>query len=493
LGRVGSATNRATHYNTKEEQQKAVQDAHYAIFKLDRSVYALTVCLPGATDYARQIALVFLLNNKRTRQTFLTDEQEFKVIMWLTKNVAPHRLLNIFNTMRYLKINNSRTRRVILTTILGSTKLEFWSVKYRTMLRDALDHVWGQRMRGIILSILSKDDIDNKEANILKKNIDKYIHPEFDKAHVYECIQFIFREDIDPSLRLIKQYEDAKVDFKKGKDLPPTTLTGIRTQHHADSVSKEDEVRQSVKSGNMSKTEVKQVQKRAKAAGVKKKDTGFDPMKYDSVELYKYAFEDEITDDIQKALESKASRSADSLPVTFGNVGILVDTSKSMYGHDTQKNHPIAVALATRDMLIQGSESSSVIYSGYEDGEDIPVLPEPKGDTVLAEGLVALLQDNPDSIFILSDGYENCPAGRTAEVIHHVRRLGINTPIYQLSPVIAAESGGIRTLGPDVFSMPIRTPNGIGITLLKGMFEQDLLTGVCGLLNTTLPLIEGGT
>jgi hypothetical protein len=492
LDSVGSATSRATHYNTREEQQKANLKIHENIFQLDRSVYGLTVCLPGATDYSRQVAFTNLLRSPRQGDTFLTPDQEFKMVTWLADNIAPHRMLNTFGLLKHLKVNNHRTTRIILACTLGTHKLELWAVKYRNMVREALDHAWGQRNRGVVLKVMKKDTRTEREERILRKHIGKYLNDRMNPEDAYECIRFVFRDStLTPSLNLLKQYEAAKTDFSKGKDLPPTTLVGIRTNHHAGTVSKTEEVKQVVKSGKMTTTEKKNIQRAAKKAKVEK-DVKFEPSKYQSVELYKFGYELGMTDEIQEALGNNATKSADGLPVKFENIGILVDTSKSMFGHTTQKNHPISVALATRDMLIQASTNSLVIYSGYEDDADVPVLPEPQGDTVLAEGLVALLQENPESVFILSDGYENCPAGRTAEVIRAVRNMNIHTPIYQLSPVMAAEAGGLRKLGDDVFSMPIRSPNGIGITLLKGMFEQDLLTGVAGLMNTTIPLIEGG-
>lgn len=504
LDTVGSATNRATHYNTKEEQQKAVLKVHSDMFKLERSVYGLTTCLPGATDFSRQMALTNLLKNPRKKDTYLTEDQEYMMITWLTNNIAPHRMLNIFGLLKHLKVNNSRTKRLILNSILGNKKLELWSVKYRNMLKDALGHAWGQKTRGMLIAIMRKksDDRSDREMSILNKHVDKYVFSGLDVGPAdgvqleaaYECIRFVFRDKtLAPSLDLIQKYELAKTDFKLGAGLPQTTLVGIRTMHHSKTVTKTEEVKQVVKSGNLTVKEKKNIQRAAKTAKVEKhKNVKFEPRHYETVDLYKYAYEMGITDDIQAALGAKATKSANGLPVRFNKVGILVDTSLSMFGDETQKNHPISVALATRDMLIQSATESSVIYSGYEDDSDVPVLPSPQGDTVLAEGLVALLQESPDSVFILSDGYENCPAGRTAEVIRLARGIGVATPIYQLSPVMSAEAGGIRKLGDDIFSMPIRTPNGIGITLLKGMFEQDVLTGVSGLINTTMPLLEGG-
>ena len=52
-------------------------------------------------------------------------------------------------------------------------------------------------------------------------------------------------------------------------------------------------------------------------------------------------------------------------------------------------------------------------------------------------------------VFVLTDGYENAPAGRFAEVVRAVRQMGVETPIHQFSPVFAAEARGIRSLCGD--------------------------------------------
>ena len=56
---------RATHYNTRQEQQAAELTAHDALLTMDRDVYAVLMGLPGVTDRARQIGLKKLLSSKR--------------------------------------------------------------------------------------------------------------------------------------------------------------------------------------------------------------------------------------------------------------------------------------------------------------------------------------------------------------------------------------------------------------------------------------------
>ena len=165
--------------------------------------------------------------------------------------------------------------------------------------------------------------------------------------------------------------------------------------------------------------------------------------------MYVYAYEMGLTDAIRDELTRKAQTIADRLPVRFEHAAILLDVSASMMGHDTQAMRPISVALTLRDVLAETAERSTIVTS---DGRVAPTaeLIEPAGDTSLAAGLITLLKREPDVVFVLTDGYENAPAGRFAEVIRAVRRMGVETPIHQFSPVFAAETRGVRSLSDAV-------------------------------------------
>ena len=102
-----------------------------------------------------------------------------------------------------------------------------------------------------------------------------------------------------------------------------------------------------------------------------------------------------------------------------------------------------------------------------------------------------LIQEVKKDVFVLTDGYENAPAGRFAEVVGAVRRMGVETPIHQFSPVFAAEARGIRSLCDAVPGLPVSKPEAIGLGLLKFLFEADVERGVEALLGMVRPAIEG--
>jgi len=189
-------------------------------------------------------------------------------------------------------------------------------------------------------------------------------------------------------------------------------------------------------------------------------------------------------------LKTKAQVASRGIPVRYGKIAILVDISKSMVGSETQPLRPMAVALATRDVLAySGSKSIAITTSGTQ--TDIGTLIHPSGDTSLAEGLISLLESEPDAVFIISDGYENTPAGRLSETLTLVRQIGCNTPIYHINPVAAAESGqGVRVLDNRIPVMPINKPEQLSLAMFKAALTSDPSKGLLALMNRVLPLIE---
>ncbi|QDV85218.1 VWA domain-containing protein [Planctomycetes bacterium TBK1r] len=496
LDSVATATGRGTFYNSREEQAAAVEAAHRDLFDIDRDVYTAALMLPGVTDYSRQIGVWRLLQTTRDGG-ILPAEFEAAAMTQLVRGLPTQRMLKLFGMLRRDRVNNARTRRLILSEILGADGLEFWAVKYREKLRVALTHAWGRRTTSILRSVLAKspDARTEKEAQIVRQNVTRFAggvsvpladasknaswkHTPRSFDHVEQCVRFVLGDEEGVTLDRLAAYRDAKSDFDRGAVLPPETMEGLRSRFHKDRTSAE--VLALTKSQLTTGQKIS-VQRKAAQSGV---EVEFDPTKYDAVRLYVYAFEMGMTDAIRQALRNKAEAAAARLPVQFERVGVLIDASQSMLGHDTQARRPIATALALRDVLSATADDAVAITS---DGRttDSYELVEPSGDTSLAAGLVRLLKSDPDVVFVLSDGYENAPAGRFGETVAAVRRIGIQTPIHQFTPVFAAESQGVRTLSDSVVAMPVSKPEAIGLGLLKALIESDVDRGVAALLGMT--------
>jgi hypothetical protein len=300
---------------------------------------------------------------------------------------------------------------------------------------------------------------------MLTRELERHSHLPADVVH--ECVGFVFGRETGLTLELPRRYRAAKRDLAAAEGLPPEVIEGLRSTYHpgADPAAVLRLARRSMTSGQRLR-----VQARAERAQVR---VEFDPRRHGPVELYVYAFERGLSEEIERALDEKAAALAARLPFSYARVGILLDGSASMAGHATQALRPMASALATRDVLVAAAAEAVVrVSSGRGDGR----LVRPEGDTGLATGLVELLRDGCDAVFVLTDGYENAPAGRFAATMDRVRELGVGVPVYQASPVFGAEAGGVRRLAPDhVPALPVARPEAFGLALLRGMFDVDPL------------------
>jgi hypothetical protein len=148
----------------------------------------------------------------------------------------------------------------------------------------------------------------------------------------------------------------------------------------------------------------------------------------------------------------------------------------------------MATALALRDVLAHVAKSETFVAGGDADGEG--ALVRPRGETSLAHSLLDALASDPapEAIFVVSDGYENRPAGRLSEVVAAVRAMGIGTPILHLNPVFAAESkspGLVRSLGVPV--LPASSPRALGLAFVRALLEADPRRGIDVLVGLARP------
>ena len=490
LDTATTAMGRATHYNTREEQQAAELRAHQDLFHLHRGLYTALLVLPGLTDRSRQIGLKSLLSSRHDGNPIVAPEVEREVIYRLFQSMPPTRMLRTIEGFRVgdealglKKANNARTRKLILRTLLSSPRLPLWCVKYQKKVRTALTHAWGQRKTTVIREALRAyvlgEGVSSKQSDLLTREVWRPAGCRMDRAQkVSESVGFALGLRGRFYTPLLVAFNGAKEDLKKGKGLPLEVLEGIRGTYHKD-VSKAELLE--LTKETLTKTQRKNVQAQAAKAGV---EVEMNPLDYEAVDLYIYAFEREFTQEIQKALMAKAKKAARTFLASYDRVGILVDASASMAGHETQKLRPMAATLALRDMLVQSSVSFCQEVVG---GEGEGWILRPQGDTELADGLVKVLEERPEVVYVLSDGYENAPAGRFRETVDAVRQIGIETPIYHLNPVFAAEASGVRSLAEGVPSMPAQSPGAVGAAFLRGMIEDHPVPGINHLLDGVLP------
>lgn len=483
----GVSTGKGTHYNSREEEILARQKAGKTLFEMDRGIFMMIHALDGVTDDSKRTAVKALLMNNWDNygNSVLDRDVEMEGVRRLTQSLPANRALNLFVEMREDRVNNTRTKkRLILPFLLNHPSLDWWAVKYRRKLRLALEHAWDKRTAGVIGSVINRERTPAEDRG-LKERIDRYLAGGTDRDKVYECVSFILGNDGEYTLPLFRAFKAAKSDIAKGRKLPPEVLEGIRSTYHK-SVSQK-RILELTKDTSMTEKKKALVQRKAKKEKV---EIAFNPMSRTATELYVLAYAEGMTGEIWNALMKKARIGARQLPVRFGKIGILVDDSFSMTGAETQKMRPMAVALAMKDVLVNIGETFAIRTASGRRVNRANPLPKPTGSTNLSAALVDLLEADVDTVFILSDGYENAPSGRVNEVMELLNKIGNRTPVYHINPVAGSESAeGLRNLSERIPTIPVSNPQGLALTLMRAMMEVDVKRGVEALAVMTLPKI----
>lgn len=490
LDTIGTATGRETFYNSRADQEAAETVAHDGCWAVNRGLYAALLALPGVTDRAVQAGILRLLDYPLAPgdPSFLTFEQETRLVGRLARALPPQRLYKLFGQFAAKRVNNRRTRALILRAVLGAgPSLPWRAVKYRAKLRAALRHALGAGVANGVAKLAAAADPRACPEAKLAKYVDPFVPAWANRDEVYQCVAFVLGAERAGgfTVPLLKAFAAARTDLTTGSALPVEVLEGLRSRFHKDTPhARVLEMAQAA--GTITEGQKLGMQRAAKAAGV---EVAFDPARQDMVKLYVYALETgAMTPEIRAALDAKARAAAAALPVRYANVGVVLDASASMAGTGAQKFRPLAVALAMRDVLTASATASAFVESTGTADEFGMV--KPAGDTALAGLLVKALKRNPDAVYLITDGYENAPAGRVDEVLRAVRALGVTAPVFQVSPVTGAEAGGLRRLSDELAPVPVSRPEAVGLGMVRAALTTDVEAGIRALLALARPMIE---
>jgi len=500
----------ATYYHSKDEQMKAIKAQTKNLYNVSKELPLIIASQKGATG--RFVSEVLLNEFKSTSRggacnivnpidwydNGLSDKAVLSALSNLAENGLPY-VLRLFVDMKEAKVNNERSRKIMLGFLWGQDNLEFYSLKYRNKIAEALRHVYGQKITSVLLSIAQKNTglqtqvlIGNeKELAIVNDHILKYYNGTPDQA--FKLLLFLFKKDSGVSyneLPLLAEYQKAKVNIVGIKTVPEEILLGLisNKKHPQYATMWATELqRQSTKAlirTNVEVTSVNQQVRQTKSTAKLGVEKVVDLEKAtDFMALYKTGFETSFTPEIGNAI----SKLADAKKIEgffYQSIGIICDDSASMAGNKNEsKNTPLAIADFTSKVLVRSTKTHNVVHT---DGFS----------TDIASAFVKLLKgestDHPyDAIFILTDGYENSYDGLTNEVITIFQQeTNRNIPIFQISPMVSAEMGAnVRKLGDGVVTMAVNNPNAIMPQINARLLEVDAKRW----LENQVLLLEGAT
>jgi hypothetical protein len=142
--------------------------------------------------------------------------------------------------------------------------------------------------------------------------------------------------------------------------------------------------------------------------------------------LYREEAEAGLRERFASGLRNVAAR----CPRFPGRVALVLDASASLTGYGDRTYCLLAQSVAFRLVLERCVADLRVVPVGSASAVDAAgAMPLPGGATDLATGILDALETKPDTVLVVSDGYENRYAGDLARVLATLPRLGITTPI----------------------------------------------------------------
>jgi len=489
----GSKSN-ATYYHSKDEQMKAIQGQIKNLYKLSKELPLIIASQKGATG--RFVSEVLLNEFKQTLRggacnivnpidwydNGLSDKAVLSALNNLNEDNGFPYALRLFIDLKNTKVNNERSRKIVLGFIWGQSNLEFYAIKYRNKIAQILKHVYGIKKTSILLSIAQKQINTNglfetdKELTIVNDTILRYFNGDSIKA--FKLLLFLFKKvnfEYDSiEFPLLSEYQKAKIDIRNINVVPEEVILGLissvkHPQYHTMwSTDLQKEATKGMIRKNVKVTSVNQQVRQTKSTaklGVAKtvnlqKVTDF-------LALYKTGYEVGWNEELLIAINSLAEKKKIN-GFFYPNIGIIVDDSISMTGHKVEsKNTPRAIADFTAKVLMASARDAVLVTTKDE-------------VTDLASSFIELLKGENtvkpyDAIFILTDGYENAYDGLTNEVILIWKtESGRDIPIFQISPITSAEMGAnVRKLSESVVTMAINNPTALQPQITARLLEID--------------------
>ncbi|MFE1177402.1 hypothetical protein [Streptomyces sp. NPDC058773] len=172
------------------------------------------------------------------------------------------------------------------------------------------------------------------------------------------------------------------------------------------------------------------------------------------------------------ALRAAARRTAGARAGSWGRVTAVLDDSFSTTGSRQKRHRPLATALACHFLL----EALAGCYlPRWTSGRRDALLLYPYGPTPLGMRVLEALEDAPERLVIVSDGWDNAPPGLAGEVLRIWRtRLDPEgrTSVVHLNPVYDAADFTVRRLTPAVPTAGVRNAEDLPALVQLARFAE---------------------
>jgi hypothetical protein len=488
---AAGAKSSATYYHKREDQVQAIQNSVSALYAISKELPLILAAQKGVTGFFIQEVILNELSKGETGgacnivnpQTWYDDKIGSRVLNYLVHQLDSGNgityVLRMFDSLRKRKINNSRSRKMVQSFILGHDNLEFIAVKYRSKLKSILQHAYGNKKMSALSRVCGvyasgMNWIESTDAKFFEKEISKFSS---DPRRTAKLLLYITGDGnpefySESEFPVISQFFKAKSDVRNCPSVPTEVLEGLLSdKSHPQykelwsNESKRKSTQKMLREMNKTTTAnqaIRQTKKNEELGVTKEVDMS---KVSDFLALYKTGYETDFSQEILDAIDKLAEKRKFG-NFMYRNIGIVLDRSASMTGHKVEsKNTPRAIADFTMRVLQKSVDKCDVSMTSAGAGTD------------LATSFLDLVGDvEYDAVFILSDGYENSYEGLFNEVLQAWRELSQSVmPVYHISPITGAEMNAqVRSLGSGVSTLAINKPESMMLQLSSKLLEQDI-------------------
>lgn len=454
-------------YEEADQQFQRVFQMWKEMFSFDRTLFCLTTLL-GGTGFSKGSMNHMLLANpqsvtgKELVPEGMAFDYETKVIHYnLSKERIPRALKNLLMLTGgegFVKVNNSRTRKVILEFIFNrsNAELEGLAINYKSKLKTLVRHALGKQ---------EVYNIFNGDERLFTKRIGRY-NPDamavllhlFDKRPVYKTAQpVVYFKKIDKYWALRQAAQDSNVDeFKKLMvNMPTRTVMGFRNTYKLP--IEKSEIYEQAKMGNKEALQMESAVKRSGATKTKEINYKSQDI-YDLWKAFYFKLLSGDPENMDKIMDGIEYRSSKMDRIDIGDCVVIIDASRSMVGSGERKMHPFLTSLSILSVL---DNVKDVIYVGgkrvttpTEDPINVVI---PYNNTDLWRGLTEAVLTEAPNIIVISDGYENTVKGMFEHTYNHFKGAGYKFNLVHLNPVFSADAktGTSRRLTVDTKPLPV--------------------------------------
>lgn len=410
-------------------QQLSLDFLHAYVRVNYRRVYASSLALDINDHNAVRIVLGLL----ETAGEASAEERrtEGRLIAARLALLPPQRVYRLFGEVRRAGINNRRTRAIMRDWLAARPDLGHDAVKYRGGVKTAARHIHLRCPEGA--------------------------------QPLAEVGAFLFRPGRLPRYehRLLDAWRRAHYEQGAVAELPFTVAEGFAARH-----GMKREVFLKRAAPRMTRLERLRTQEQ-RVVGDRRPEIDLTVMPLTRLALYVLSlpFDQRAArrTELTGALRTAARRAAGGHAGSWGRVHAVLDDSFSSSGSGQKRRRPLALALAGHHLL-EALAAPGAYRALWTSGRGDALLVRPWGPTPLGMRVLDALEPGPgglapERLVIVSDGWDNAPAGLAGEVLWVWRRRldpGRRTAVVHVNPVYDADGFDVRRLAAGVPTAGIR-------------------------------------